>query len=324
MVITQSVMMILAFILAGLTFGKIIQPWHIIFLAFLLGVANAFDAPTRLSFVSELVDKENLANAIALNSTMFNTATTIGPAVAGLAYAFFGPGWSFTINGVSFIAIIIPLMMMRFPKFVPRERKTPVIVDLKEGFSYIVSQPAIISLLAILAAVSIFGISFIVLLPRWATNILHGNAVTFGLLQSFRGIGAFIAAIIMASLGHKRQKGKILSISVFSLTPLVIIFTFIRWTPGSLFLITLVGASFISIVNNINALIQCLAPEKLRGRVMSFYSLIFFGSMPIGALLVGTLAQAIGESLAIIICASAFGSIVLLVWLIVPKLRELE
>ncbi|MDP2994787.1 MAG: MFS transporter, partial [Anaerolineales bacterium] len=168
MVITQTAMLVLAFILAALTFTNAVQPWHIIVLAFLLGVANAFDAPARVAFVTELVSREDMTNAIALNSTMFNIATVVGPSVAGLTYAAFGPAWCFTLNGISFIAVIVALLFMRIKPIVQPSRRATVLADLKEGLRYVFSHSLILSLIGSVGLVSIFGIGMLTLLPAWA------------------------------------------------------------------------------------------------------------------------------------------------------------
>ncbi len=186
LLITQTVMMILAFLLAALTFLGWIQPWQIVVLAFALGIANAFDAPARQAFVIELVDREDLSNAIALNATMFNLATAIGPAVAGMAYALFGPGWCFTINGLSFIAVIIALLMMRLVPIPRKVRTTSTIEDLKEGLRYVISHSVIRILMVVAIMGTLFGLSFNTLLPAWSVTILGGNSATNGFLRSAR------------------------------------------------------------------------------------------------------------------------------------------
>ena len=209
LMITQTFMIMLATILAVLTFTGLVQPWHIISLAFLLGVANSFDAPARQAFVLELVNRDDLTNAIALNSTMFNIATAIGPAIAGITYALFGPAWCFTINAFSFIGVITALKLMKLAPFKKPVKKTSTITDLKEGFKYIFSQKIVLTLISLVGTISIFAISYITLLPAWAVTILHGNAATNGFLQSARGLGAMMSALFIASLGRFAFTGKL-------------------------------------------------------------------------------------------------------------------
>ncbi|MEI6309707.1 MAG: MFS transporter, partial [bacterium] len=212
LLITQSTMMCLAFILAVLTFTDLIQPWMIVLLAFFLGVANAFDAPSRLAFVSELVEKPDLTNAIALNATMFNAATATGPALAGLTYAAFGPAWCFLINGISFIAVIGALLAIRLPPFRQLESRSSPLADLLAGIRYVGSQRMILTIITIIGATSIFLMSFISLIPAWAVRVLGGDATTNGLLQSARGLGALIGAISLASLGRFQFKGQLFTL----------------------------------------------------------------------------------------------------------------
>ena len=184
MIITQSCMMLLAFILAALTFTRLVQSWHILILAFLLGIANAFDAPARQSFTLEMVERQDLTNAIALNSTMFTSALVVGPAVGGLAYAGLGPGWCFTLNGVSFIAVIAALILMKLAPLPARTQKTSSWSDLLEGLKYVAGHRAIRMLILNLGMVAMLGLGVVTLFPAWSVNVLGGDATTNGLLIS--------------------------------------------------------------------------------------------------------------------------------------------
>jgi len=324
LIITQSCMMMLAFALAVLTFSGLVKPWHIMVMAFLSGMANTFEAPSRLAFVLEMVDREDLTNAIALNATMFNTAMALGPALSGVVYAMFGPAWCFTINGISFIAVIIALLLMKLKANSVRAERNSTVDDLKEGFHYVISHTLIRTMIIMGGIASLFGISFATLLPAWAVTVLGGDARTNGLLQSARGIGALIGALVIASLGRFKFKGKLLTAGTITFPAMLIIFTLIRWTPLSLLILILVGTSSIFVMNMANALIQTLAEDKLRGRVMSFYSLIFFGTMPIGSLWVGAAAEYTSEASAIAINAAISLCAAVAIWFFVPELRALE
>jgi MFS family permease len=324
LIITQTSMMMLAFILAGLAFLHLVQAWHIILLAFCLGVGNAFDAPARQSFVLEMVQREDLTNAIALNSTMFNTATASGPAVSGVTYALFGPAWCFMINGISFIAVIIALLLMKLKSQPSAVRRNSIRADLKEGILYVGSQPMVRALIALVGMVCLFGISFVTLIPAWAVNILGGDARTNGLLLSARGVGALLGALSIASLGRFRFKGKLLTFGTFAFPTLLLVFTLVRWLPLSLVVLVGVGGSAILIMNLANALVQTLVPDSLRGRVMGIYAFTFFGLMPIGALWIGAVAQHLGPPSAIVIASLVLLSFAALLWRIVPKLRALQ
>jgi MFS family permease len=324
MVITQSVMLVLAFILAGLTFTNAVKPWHIIVLAFFLGVANAFDAPARVAFVTELVSREDMTNAIALNSTMFNIATVVGPSVAGLTYAAFGPAWCFTLNGISFIAVIVALILMRIKPIVQPSHKATVLADLKEGIHYVISHSLIMSLIGSIGLVSIFGIGMLTLLPAWATDILHGDVTTNGLLVSARGFGSLVSALMLAYLGNRRYRGKLWTVGTFIMPVMLFIFAFIRWLPLSLVVLVGVGWSFMMIMNNSNAMMQSNVPDHLRGRVMSVYTLVFFGAMPLGALFAGTFAQKFNEPLTVIVGAIVMLGMAIAAWIYLPEIRRHE
>ena len=187
LMITQTVMMTLAFVLAALTFLHWIQPWHILVIAVLLGTANAFEAPSRQSFILEMVEPEDMTNAIALNAAMFNSAMAVGPAAAGLVYAFFGPAWCFVVNGVTFLAVIAALGKMKLRPFVPPSARTSALADLKEGLKYVAAHPLIRTIIGLIGVISLFGISYVTLFPAWAVDVLHGDAKTNGFLQSARG-----------------------------------------------------------------------------------------------------------------------------------------
>jgi len=317
-------MMLLAAILAILTFLDAVQPWHIILLAFLLGTANAFDAPSRISFVNELVDKPDLTNAIALNATMFNTATAIGPAFAGLAYAFAGPAWCFTINAVSFVGVLGAMNKMKLKPHKMIYSGKSAFAEIKEGLKYIAKDPVIRVLILMVASVSLFGLSFVTLLPAWSVNILGGDSATNGFLQSARGAGALASALFIASLGRFNYKGKLLSIGAITFPLLMIIFSYVHIIPLSLIIIFALGSALILTMNIANSLVQTLVPDNLRGRVMGIYTLTFFGLLPIGSLMMGTLAEYFGESDAILISSVATFVIAVLIFLLAPSIKKLK
>ncbi|HMD90365.1 MAG TPA: MFS transporter [Anaerolineaceae bacterium] len=324
LVITQTSMMVLAFILAGLVFEGSVQPWHVLVLSFLLGVANAFDAPSRLAFVVELVDREDLTNAIALNSTMFNAATVVGPAVAGITYAVFGAGWCFTINGLSFLAVIAALLMMRLKPFEQIIiHSAPILEDIKAGFSYVRSNSAVGILILNLGVLSMFGNSLVTLIPDWAVNVLGGDVTTNSALLSFRGAGALIGALLIATLSRYGVKGKLWSYGTAILPISMIFFAFMRWIPLSLFAVTVTGLSYMLTVNTTNALVQTQVPDYLRSRVMGIYTLIFFGGMPLGSLLIGFMASSIGETQAVIVSAVILAAFAFFIWFRKPELRKM-
>jgi MFS family permease len=324
LLMTQTTLMILAFGLAALTFLGHIQPWHIVMLAFAAGITNAFDTPARQAFVVELVEKKDLVNAIALNSIMFNLAIAVGPAVAGVVYALLGPAWCFTINGISFVAVLSALLMMRIKAHPPREHMGTALGDIREGLLYVVSHPIIRILVATVSVTTVFGMSFATLMPAWAVTILGGDSTTNGFLQSARGIGSLISGLMIASLARARIKGKLLTIGSFIFPMLLLLWSAMRWLPLSLLVLVGVGWGSMLIYNMANALVQSIVPDSLRGRVISIYSLGFFGMFPLGALLIGAVAQAIGEPSTVALGASVMLVFACLLWLRMPGLRRLE
>jgi MFS family permease len=323
LVVTQALSMLLAFALSALVFARVVAPWHIIVLAFLLGAVNAFDAPARQSFVLEMVRREHLTNAIALNSTMYNAATVVGPAVGGLAYAAFGPGWCFALNGASFVAVIAALLAMRLgpaPAAIPR---LPVRMQVAEGLRAIGAERRILALIVLVALSSLFGWSFVTLIPAWAVKILGGDARTNGLLQSARGAGAVLAALGIASLGSFRGRGRLLTAGSLVYPVVLAGLSFARSQPLSLAGFFLTGAAFVLMFNLANALVQTLVPDAVRGRVMSVYQLGFLGMAPIGSLAIGAAAERFGEPLTLLAFAIASLACTGGIALAVPSLRRL-
>lgn len=324
LLITQTTMMLLAFILAALTFSGLVQPWHIIVLALALGTANAFDAPARQVLAVELVERKDLTNAIALNSSLFNLGSVVGPAVAGLSYAAFGAAWCFALNGVSFIAVIIALVLMRLPARPLTPRTRSAFAQLKEGLSYTRRHPLLPTLIAIPAFTALFGMAYGTLLPAWAVDILGGDATTNGLLQSARGTGSLIGALMIASFGYRARRGRWLTTGMFVYPILLLAFAAIRLLPLSLAVLVGVGWGGMIIFNMGNTLVQTHVSDEFRGRVMSIYTLTFFGGMPLGALWAGALAEVIGAPLTVVVSTLASLTFAIFFLWRVPQLRRLE
>jgi predicted MFS family arabinose efflux permease len=324
MIITQTAMMVLAFILAALTFTGLVQPWQILVLAFFLGIAQAFDAPARQSFVLEMVEREDLTNAVALNATMFNLAVAIGPALGGLTYAAFGPAWCFTLNGLSFIAVIVALALMKLKPIERVAHRGSAMRELNEGLRYVIHHEYISVLIAIIGVSGLFGASLFSLLPAWAVDLLHGNETTNGLLLSARGIGALAGALFIASLGRFQFKGRVLTIGTFAFPTLLLIFSTLRSVPLSLLALIGVGFAQVLTFNLVNALVQTQSEDRFRGRVMGVYSLVFFGSMPIGGLIAGMIAQQTNAQVAVVLGSLVLLAMAAVVWLFIPRMRRLE
>jgi MFS family permease len=324
MVITQTSMMILAFILAFLTFTNTVQPWHIIVLSFLLGVSNAFDAPARQAFVLEMVDRDDMTNAIALNSTMFNLAFVLGPALGGLIYAAVGPGWCFVINGISFIAVIIALLLMKLKPFTPIDTRNSAISDMKEGLRYVINHSAVRMLITNLFITTLFGLGITTLIPAWSNTVLNGDATTNGFLLAARGFGSLLAALMIAALGRFRWRGKLWSANSLLLPISMILFALMTWLIPSLVAMAIMGFAFMVIVNLSNAMVQTRITDEMRGRVMGVYTFFFFGAMPVGSLIAGWSAEVIGEPLTVVI--SAVILLLFAVWVLwrQPTMRQME
>jgi len=324
MVITQCTMLVLAFILAILSFSNVIQWWHILILAFLMGVCNAFDAPARQAFVLEMVEREDLTNAIALNSTMFNSALVLGPAIGGLIYAWVGPGWCFTINGISFIAVIIALLLMKLKPFVPLIRKGNTLSDVREGLKYVVNNPTLRMLIFNLFIITVFGFGVATLIPAWAVEVLGGDARTNGFLLAARGSGSLIGSLSVAAMGRIQFRGKLLTVNSFLMPIMMIVFAYMHWLIPSLLAMVGVGFALMMILNLSNAMVQTRIPDEMRGRVMGIYTFFFFGGIPIGSLIAGWAAEIIGEPLTVIISAVILFLFALIVFWRIPAMRAME
>lgn len=324
MILVQSSMVAPAVILAALTFTNQVQAWHIVVLAAITGVATAFDAPIRQAFVPELVDRENLTNAIALNSTMFNSAVMLGPAIGGLMYAWVGPGWCFTINAISFLAVILALIMMKLSVVKPVHSQHVTRRDITAGLEYVFKNRDVLLLVLTIGLVSVFGIGLLALMPAWSVEVLHGGPQTNGVILSARGFGAIVASIIVASLGHTRHRGRLWSAGIVILPTMLLVFSFMRVLPLSLLAMVGVGMGFMLAANTGNAMIQTRVPDELRGRVMSVYVLVFFGSFPIGSLLAGQMAEYLGEPITLIINSSLLLIYVIFLLLRFPRLTRLS
>lgn len=321
LVITQTSAMITAFVLAILTLTGSIQVWHLFVLAVFFGIANAFDIPTRQAFVSDMVAKEDLLNAIALNSSMFNGARIVGPAIAGILVASVGEGWCFFGNAVSYVAVIVGILLMKITPVV-REFKGSAFSNIAEGFSFVAKTAPIRGLLLLLGLVSLMGMPYAVLMPIFADQILGGGSDTLGYLMGASGFGALAAALILASRKQVFGLGRWVAFASGGFGVSLILFSLSKNFWLSLVLLIPVGFSMMTQMSSSNTLIQAMVPDHLRGRVMSVYSMMFMGLAPLGALLAGTLAGILGapETVALGGVACILGAIAFI--LLMPKHRE--
>jgi len=295
---TQTCSMILAGILAWLTLSGRVHVWHIFLLAGLLGVVNAFDIPGRQAFLIDMVGKEDLMNAIALNSSMFNGARVIGPAVAGILVARIGEGWCFAANSVSYIAVLIGLLLMKV-RSVPRISHRSPMEDIIEGFRWVNRTKIIRSLLFLIGLVSLVGMPYTVLMPVFADKILHGGARGLGVLMGATGVGALFGALTLAAKTGIKGLGRWVTITCATLGISLFLFSFSTsfWLSAALLLPC--GYSMMLQMACSNTLIQTIVPDHLRGRVMSLYSMMFMGMAPFGAFFGGALANRIGAPMTV-------------------------
>ena len=300
-IVTQTCAMILAFILAALTLTGRIHEWHIIVLAALLGVVNAFDMPARQAFIVQMVERDDLMNAIALNSSMFNGARVVGPAVAGILVAVIGEGWCFFANAVSYVAVLAGLFMMTTETFVPRPMAGSALQNIWDGLRFVANTAPIRALLLLIAIVSFTGMPYAVLMPVFADRVLHAGARGLGILMGASGVGALAGSVMLALRSTVRGLGTWVAVSstLFGMT--LIAFGISRTLWLSVAILVPLGASMMVQMSSSNTLIQAMVPDELRGRVMAAYTMMFMGMGPLGALAGGTVADRVGAPVAVIV-----------------------
>jgi len=299
-IVTQTALTILAFALGILTSTGLVKIWHVLIIVFLVGVVNAFDMPARQSFVIELVGRETLMNAIALNSSIFNAARTIGPAIAGIMVSSLGVAGCFYINAISFIPVIIGLSLINGEFRVKREdSSTSLIEDLKLGLKYLRSNQNVFVIILMVAINSIFGMPYTVFMPVFARDIFKVGARGLGFLMASVGIGALIGALVVASIGWYRKKGRILFVGIFSFSVFLIIFSLSKSYVLGLLMLILTGFFMIMFTATANTLVQTYVRDDMRGRVMSIYTTFFAGMAPFGSLQAGAISSRWGVSTAV-------------------------
>jgi len=302
LLITQVISLLQALILALLSLAGVIQIWHIVVLSIALGCVNAFDVPSRQSFVVEMVEKkEHLGNAIALNSMMFNGARLIGPSIAGLILATAGEGICFLINAVSYIFVVVSLLSMKIQKKEIIRKSGNVLNDMKEGFRYTFGFAPIKHLLILLGIVSLMGSSYQVLMPVFAKEILHGNSSTFGFLMGAAGVGALAGAIFLASRETLIKLGRIIPAASAMFGAGLVVLSFTKYFSVSLLLMIIIGLGLMLQTASSNTILQTITDDDKRGRVMSFYTIAIMGTAPFGSLLAGSLAKVTGTPHTILI-----------------------
>lgn len=295
LIATQIAAMIQALILAFLYLTGTIEVWHIILLSIFLGCVNAFDIPARQSFVVEMVEKkEDLGNAIALNSSMVNGARLLGPSIAGMLIAFTGEGICFLLNGLSYLFVIVSLLFMKVAPRKINNKNSSVLKELKEGFNYAIGFAPIKYIILLLGLVSLMGMPYTILMPVFAKEILHGGSHTFGFLMGASGLGALIGALYLASRRSVLGLGKIIPLAAGIFGFGLITFSLSRFFLLSLTLMIITGLGMMLEMASSNTLLQTIVDDDKRGRVMSFYTMAFMGTAPFGSLLAGWLANIMG------------------------------
>ncbi len=319
---TQTMSMILAFILAALTLTHRIQVWQIMVLAAGLGVVIAFDIPARQAFLMDMVGREDLMNAIALNSSMFNGARILGPAVAGIVVAWVGEGWCFFANAVSYIAVIIGLLMMKITHPLNLATQGSPIEHILEGFRFVLRAAPIRAILLLLGLVSLVGMPYSVLMPVFAREILHGGAKELGLLMGATGVGALLGALSLATRVGVRGLGKLIAICAGGFGASLILFAFSKMFWLSMVLLIPVGFTMMVQMASSNTLLQSMVPDQMRGRVIAVYSMMFMGMAPFGAFFAGALAHHLGAPWTVAIGGVACIAGAIVFGLELPKFRR--
>jgi predicted MFS family arabinose efflux permease len=323
LVVTQVVQMLLAFVLAALTFTGLVQVWHVVLLAVVLGAVNSFDGPARQAFVVDMVGRDDLPNAIAINSMTFNAARVVGPAFGGLLLATVGSAWCFAINGFSFLAVIVSLVAMRIPTVAKRLDPRSPWEQLKSGVAYSMRQPDLRGLLLLALFFSTFGIAYMTVLPAFVDRVLGAGPTGYGLITSAAGVGAVSGALFVARYGDGGFRGRMLFTAAMVFPVVLTLFALNTNFILALLLTYLLGVGFMLQFTQINTLLQTRVEDDMRGRVLSLYTLTFFGFTPFGNLLVGALGEALGLSTALIIMAAiTLVSAAVIFWR-TPQLKQL-
>ena len=297
LLITQGASLVQSLLMAALVLFTHYTAWEIMGISVILGTINAFDVPARQALVFEMVDdKDHLPNALALNSTMVNLARLSGPAISGIVLARFGAGVCFLLNGVSFLAVIASLLRMRLARYVPGPRKQNAVGQLREGWRYLLRTPAIARVILMLALMSLFVIPFNTLLPVYAKVIFHGDAATFGLINSFIGLGALLGSLYLTSTDSGTEMGRkrVLKQNTLIFGLGLILYSYTSWFPLAMVFIVVSGFGMMAQTTMTNTIIQTAVTQEMRGRVISYFAMAYFGMMPVGSLLIGAVSQYVG------------------------------
>jgi predicted MFS family arabinose efflux permease len=287
---SQAVQLTCAFLLATLFATGVVRVWHILMLSFVVGTAQSFGGPAYQALIPSLVKTEDLPNAIALNSIQFNLARVIGPMLGGLALTKLGASWCFGLNGLSFVAVVISLLIIR-PHFKPVKTGESVLTSMKQGFSFIRKQSAMEALIVLAFSMTLLAFPVIVFLPVFARDIFHGGPSLYTIFLVCSGVGSISGALVVAGLGKYRHQGRAALLMLVALGGLLTAFALSRWLILSCVLIFVAGGMLMAVFTTISSLVQMITSDNMRGRVMSVYNVAFRGGIPVGSLVVGALVK---------------------------------
>jgi len=320
---TQTLAMLQAAALAFFVMSGVVQVWQIIALSLVLGLVNTFDIPTRQSFLVEMVDnREDLGNAIALNSSMFNAARLIGPSIAGLVVAALGEGICFILNALSYLAVIVALAAMRIRPHTVKQARRHILHELREGLGYAFGFPPIRSILLLIALVSLMGMPYAVLMPVFARDILHGGPHTFGFLMAAAGCGALVSTVFLASRKSVIGLGRLIVRATFIFGAGIMAFSLSESLPLSLLFLCFIGFGAMALVASSNTILQTIVDDDKRGRVMSLFTMSFIGMAPFGSIIAGMLADLIGARNTLLIGGASCLAGSALFAIILPRIRQ--
>lgn len=313
LLITQFISMILAFTLSALVFTHTVRYEYVLILALILGFSNTIDMPTRQAFTIEMAGKEDLMNAIALNSATFNLARIVGPAIGALVMAAFGAGWCFLLNGFSFMAVLISLFKIEIKPYVRKKVSNDMLKEIKDGLKYIASEPALLQTVLLVLIIGIFIFNFNILIPVFTKNVLHQNEKVYGFLMSALGVGSLFGALMVSVKSKSGPNLRVLMGSSITVSIMLILVSFTKTYYYTAILLVITGIFNIWFSTTANSTLQITAKDEYRGRVMSVYSLVFAGASPIGNMLAGLATDKLGANISFLL--SGVLSIVLIAFL---------
>ncbi len=324
LLVTHTLEMILALVLAWLTLSGLVQVWHVLLLALCDGVVKTFDAPARQSFIKDMVGPEDLPSGITLNSLMVNGARIIGPAFAGMLLVTVGAGWCFFYNGISFLAVLVSMLFMHLPPMMFNPRRASPLQEMREGWHYSRHHPVITPLLLLAAVVSVFAVNMVTVMPSFAATVLHSPINGYSTLSTSQGIGAVMGALMLAFLTRRWGRGRLAAVMTIELSLACILLSRMTLVPLAALFIGMVGMGFVLFFVTANTMLQNAVPDEFRGRVMSLFTLTFLGLTPFAALAMGYIAERIGTPNTMTLYGLLNGLFCVLILLRWPDVRAIE